>query len=330
MTSKAMSLKARIRNLAKEKNIAAQVVLQNYMFERLLERISLSKHKNKFILKGGILIAAIVGLDTRSTMDLDAILKSYPLDEEHIRMVLGEICAIKLEDDVSFKIASVAAIRKGDVYGGYRVGIEAVYDEMVTPLSVDISTGDAITPHEVLYLFKTIFDDGKQIELWAYNIETVLAEKIETILRRGAFSTRPRDFYDVYILSRTQNYDKVLFGKALNATVKHRETAKQLVHIPAIIETIRSSEFLRSQWQKYQSEYFYAKEIKYEDVVDAVKDLVDGHEATIEALEEYALYFEAEKRMKNAEKKGFVKSEQVLSDLGITESDLDDIEVDID
>jgi predicted nucleotidyltransferase component of viral defense system len=273
MSSKAMSLKAKIRNLAKNKNVAAQVILQNYMFERFLERLSLSEYRNKFIIKGGILIAAIVGLGTRSTMDLDATLKSYPLDEEHIKSALEDICAIQLEDDVCFRITSIVPILKDDEYGGYRVVIEATYDTMSIPLSVDISAGDAITPHEVLYMFKAIFDDGKQIELWAYNIETILAEKLETILRRGVFNTRPRDFYDAYILSKTQPFDKALFSKALSATAKRRETTGIIADIPDILETISSGDALKVQWLKYQKEYAYAKEISYEDVVNAVKVL---------------------------------------------------------
>lgn len=273
MSSKVMSLKAKIRNLAKNKNVAAQVILQNYMFERFLERLSLSEYRNKFIIKGGILIAAIVGLGTRSTMDLDATLKSYPLDEEHINSALEDICAIQLEDDVCFRITSIVPILKDDEYGGYRVVIEATYDTMSIPLSVDISAGDAITPHEVLYMFKAIFDDGKQIELWAYNIETILAEKLETILRRGVFNTRPRDFYDAYILSKTQPFDKVLFSKALAATAKRRETTGIIADIPDILETIHSSDALKVQWLKYQKEYAYAKEISYEDVVNAVNEL---------------------------------------------------------
>jgi predicted nucleotidyltransferase component of viral defense system len=273
MSSKAMSLKAKIRNLAKKKNVAAQVILQNYMFERFLERLSLSEYRNKFILKGGILIAAIVGLGTRSTMDLDATLKSYPLDEEHIKSALEYICAIQLEDDVYFRVKSIVPILKDDVYGGYRVVIEATYDTISIPLSVDISAGDAITPHEVLYMFKAIFDDGKQVELWAYNIETILAEKLETILRRGVFNTRPRDFYDAYILSKTQPFDKALFSRALAATAKRRETAGIMVYIQDILETIRSSDALKAQWLKYQKEYAYAKEIGYDDVMDAVEEL---------------------------------------------------------
>lgn len=204
--SNAMSLKAKIRNIAKKKNIPAQVILQNYMFERLLVRLSASDYKEKFVLKGGMLVAAIVGLDNRATMDLDTTLKNLPLTPEAIRNALEQICAIPSDDNVTFEIGAISPIREDDIYGGYRVMLNARFDTLLTPLSIDVSTGDAITPHAVQYNFSQIFDDEKSYELWAYNIETVMAEKVETILRRGVFNTRPRDFYDAYILATTQKY----------------------------------------------------------------------------------------------------------------------------
>lgn len=163
MSSKAMSLKGKIKNYAKNNNIAAQVVLQNYMFERFLERLSLSEYSDKFVVKGGMLIAAIVGLDTRSTMDLDTTLRNLPLTEEQISVALSTICKIELKDDVLFKIKSVLPIRKDDVYGGYCVRLDAIYDTTVTPLSIDISTGDIITPAAIKYEFGGIFDED-----WSY------------------------------------------------------------------------------------------------------------------------------------------------------------------
>lgn len=160
MSSKAMSLKGRIKNYAKSNNIATQVVLQNYMFERFLERLSVSEYSEKFVVKGGMLIAAIVGLDTRSTMDLDTTLRNLPLTEEQISAALGSICKIDLNDEVSFGIKSVAPIRKDDVYGGYCVRLDAIYDTIVTPLSIDVSTGDIITPSAVKYEFGGIFDEN--------------------------------------------------------------------------------------------------------------------------------------------------------------------------
>ena len=195
MSANAMSLKAQIRNLAKEKNIKAQVLLQNYMFERFLERLSLSDYKDKFVLKGGVLVAALVGMDIRSTMDLDATIRGLPLTEESILETITVICAFPVQDEVTIKVGTVNQIRPDDVYGGYRIKLTAVYDTIETPFSVDISTGDIITPQAVKYTFRGIFDEGKQIEIWAYNIETVMAEKIETILRRNTLNTRPTAIY---------------------------------------------------------------------------------------------------------------------------------------
>lgn len=151
--SKAMSLKAKIRNIAKQKNISAQVILQNYMFERLLVRLSVSEYKEKFVLKGGMLVAAIVGLDNRATMDLDTTLKNLPLTPEAIRSALEEVCAIAFDDGVVFEIGTISPIREGDIYGGYRVMVNAKFDTLLTPLGIDVSTGDAITPHAVQYHF---------------------------------------------------------------------------------------------------------------------------------------------------------------------------------
>ena len=193
MSGKAMSLKAKIRNLAKEKDMSAQVILQNYMFERFLERLSKSDYKDNFILKGGILIASIVGIDNRSTMDMDATIKNYSINIDSITKAITEICNIEISDDVKFYLIGIQSIRDDDIYGGYRAHIKAKYDTIITPISIDITTGDVITPKEISYLFKMIFDK-ETIRVWAYNIETVLAEKVETILQRGELNTRPRDF----------------------------------------------------------------------------------------------------------------------------------------
>lgn len=272
--SKAMSLKARIRNIAKQKNIPAQVILQNYMFERLLVRLSSSEYKQKFVMKGGMLVAAIVGLDNRATMDLDTTLKNLPLTPDAIRIALEEICAIPAEDGVTFEIGNISPIREDDIYGGYRVALTAKFDTLLTPLTIDVSTGDAITPHAVQYSFSEIFDDEKCYELWAYNIETVMAEKIETILRRGVFNTRPRDFYDAYILATTQKFDRQLFAQALSATAGHRGTAEQIADVPDILHNIKESPELRSMWDKYRKQFAYAADIEYERIMDVLKTLV--------------------------------------------------------
>ena len=272
--SKAMSLKAKIRNIAKQKNIPAQVILQNYMFERLLVRLSASEYKEKFVLKGGMLVAAIVGLDNRATMDMDTTLKNLPLTPEAIRSALEDICSIAFDDGVVYEIGTISPIRKDDIYGGYRVMLNARFDIILTPLSIDVSTGDVITPHAVQYNFSEIFDDEKSYELWAYNIETVMAEKVETILRRGIFNTRPRDFYDAYILTTTQKFDITVFEDALKATANHRGTTKQIADVPSILHNIEESPELKTMWDKYRKQFSYAKNITYEQIMDSIKALL--------------------------------------------------------
>ena len=171
----AMQLKAIIKNLAKEKHISAQLVMQNFMLERLLERISISKYQQNFILKGGFLIATMVGLDTRATMDMDATIKGLPVNEQTVREMFEEICKIELEDDVTFSFRSIGEIREGDVYAGYRVSLSANYPPMAVPLKLDITTGDKITPKEIEYQFKLLLED-RSISVLAYNLETIMAE----------------------------------------------------------------------------------------------------------------------------------------------------------
>ena len=282
--SNAMSLKAKIRNIAKQKNIPAQVILQNYMFERLLVRLSASKYKDKFVLKGGMLVAAMVGLDNRATMDMDTTLKNLPLTPEAIRGTLDNICNSPFDDGVSFEIGTILPIREDDIYGGYRVMLNARFDTIITPLSMDVSTGDAITPHTVQYNFSEIFNDEKTYELWAYNIETVMAEKVETILRRGVFNTRPRDFYDAYILTTTQKFDKAVFEDALKATANHRGTTRQIKDVPGILRNIEESPELKTMWERYRKQFAYAADIEYEQIMNVLKSLLGIHAIRQESI----------------------------------------------
>lgn len=270
MSSKAMSLKGKIKNYAKTKSIAAQVVLQNYMFERFLTRLSMSEYQDKFVVKGGMLIAAIVGLDTRSTMDLDTTLRNLPLTKQKIMEAIESVCKISLDDDVIFEVKSISPIRKDDRYGGFCVRLDAIYDTIVTPLSIDVSTGDVITPNAVEYEFGGIFDEEVRIKLWGYNIESVMAEKVETILSRGIFNTRPRDFYDVYILGTTQNYDKKIFLEALEATAVHRGSSDQITNKTGIINKLSENEDLIQIWEKYRKKFSYASGIQYSDIMDVL------------------------------------------------------------
>lgn len=272
--SRAMSLKAKIRHMAKQKSIPAQVILQNYMFERLLVRLSASEYKEKFVLKGGMLVAAIVGLDNRATMDVDMTLTNLPLTPVSIHTALERICAIPFEDGVAFEIGTVSPIRDVDLYGGFRAAIHARLDTIHTPLSFDVTTGDAITPHAVRYQLTEIFDNSKSYELWAYPMETVMAEKVETILRRSVFSTRPRDLYDAYILATTQKFDQAVFASALYATAAHRGTTSQIADVPGILHNIEESQALRAMWEKYRKQFVYARDISYEQIVAVLRNLL--------------------------------------------------------
>lgn len=274
--SEAMSLKARIRNLVKEKNIPAQVILQNFMFERLLVRLAASEHKDKFVLKGGMLVASIVGLSNRATMDLDATLKNLPLTPDAIRNALEQVCAVSMDDGVTFSIGTIAPIREDDIYGGYRVLLTARFETILTPLTIDVSTGDVITPHAERHQFIEIFNTEQTYELWAYNIETILAEKVETILRRGVFNTRPRDFYDVYILTTTQSYDPTLFRQALQETAAHRGTTDQIADTSAILQTLSESPELHTLWEKYRRQFAYVQEIEFVQVLVIVRQLLQS------------------------------------------------------
>lgn len=273
--SKAMQLKAKIKNLALKNHVPAQAVLQNFMLERLLERISLSKYKDMVILKGGMLIASMVGISSRTTMDMDATLRGYPLTEKAIQEALSEICAIPLGDEVSLELDHITPIREDDDYGGFRVAIIAKYESINTPLKIDITTGDIITPDAIRYAFQSNFEN-KKIEVWAYNIETILAEKVETILRRSVLNTRPRDFYDVYIIMKTQRraINKNLFRTALNATAQKRTSLAALRDQDIILQSIQTDTIMRQRWERYCKENYYANGIGFDEVIDTFFDIL--------------------------------------------------------
>lgn len=197
MIKTARQLKDLIRNLSREKSADAQLLMRNYMMERFLERISLSEYRDKFILKGGMLVAAMVGLDARSTMDLDATVKGANVNVEDIENLISAIVSVPIDDGVKFQLKSISEIMDEAEYPGIRVSMTTTFDGVVTPLKIDISTGDAITPREVRYSFKLMLEN-RSIDIWAYNLETVLAEKLETIITRTTTNTRMRDFYDIY------------------------------------------------------------------------------------------------------------------------------------
>lgn len=272
----AMQLKAVIKNISKDKHISAQLVMQNFMLERLLERISVSKYYQNFILKGGFLIAAMVGLDTRATMDMDATIKGWPVNEKSIKKMFLDICKIDLYDEVTFEFKKISEIREGDEYTGYRVSLSANYPPMAVPLKLDITTGDKITPREIEYRFKLLLED-REISVLAYNLETVMAEKLETVVSRGDQNTRPRDYYDVYILAKLQykNIETEYLKAALNVTAKKRGSSEILKDYMNIIDVVRNSDVMIKQWSTYQKDFEYATEISFDEACDAVVQMMD-------------------------------------------------------
>ena len=275
MKRNAMSLKAIINNIAKENKVSAQSVLQTYMLERLLERISISKYKDNFILRGGMLISAMLGIDSRTTMDMDTTIKGFKLTEENITNIINEICNIKIDDGVTFEVQKIELIREDDDYGGYRITFKANYMEsMPVIMKIDITTGDKITYKEIKYSFDLMLEDRK-IQIWSYNLETVIAEKFESIIKRGILGTRIRDFYDIYMLLKTQtnNINFNILKDAVYYTAEHRNTTDIIKDCPKIIEQLNNSNIMKRQWERYKKNNFYAEEIKYEDLIESLKQV---------------------------------------------------------
>ena len=271
-----MQLKSIVKNISKEKRISAQLVLQNYMLERLLERISLSNYRNNFILKGGFLIASLVGLDTRATMDMDVTVKGEPLTEVNLKSIFDEIIEIQVDDDITFEFKSISDIREGDDYNGYRLHLSGNFPPMSVPLKLDVTTGDKMTPEEIQYDYKTMMD-SKKISVLAYNLETILAEKLETILSRGDQTTRPRDYYDVYILWKLQyaNINISHLSSALKATANKRGVLEIMKDYQNTMAIVLNSDFMQEQWRKYQRSFDYAKNIDFEKTCASVVDVMN-------------------------------------------------------
>lgn len=277
MIKNAMSLKAKINNIAKNENISPQSVMQIYMLERLLERISKSKYKDNFILKGGMLISSIIGIDSRSTMDMDTTIKGFRLDIETLTKILKEVFEIDVGDNIEFKILKVENIREDDDYGGMRVYISAIFDYMPTDLKIDITTGDKITFKEINYKYNLLLEN-RSINIWSYNVETIIAEKYESIIKRSTLNTRIRDFYDVYMLIHLEknNISYKMLKYAIIETSKHRKTFdilndKNLVE--EVIENLKNDSSMLKQWKKYQKAYEYAEGIEYVNLIGSINKI---------------------------------------------------------
>ena len=265
---------AGMRNLSRKKSADAQLLMRNYMMERFLERISLSEYRDKFILKGGMLVAAMVGLDARSTMDLDATVKGANVNVEDIENLISAIVSVPLDDGVKFQLKSISEIMDEAEYPGIRVNMTTTFDGVVTPLKIDISTGDAITPREIRYSFKLMLED-RSIDIWAYNLETVLAEKLETIITRTTTNTRMRDFYDIYILEQLHGntLDPQILHDALRATAHKRGTERHLAEAAEVFEEVENSSVMQKLWESYRKKFSYAADLEWNIIMGAVRSL---------------------------------------------------------
>ena len=257
-----------------KKSADAQLLMRNYMMERFLERISLSEYRDKFILKGGMLVAAMVGLDARSTMDLDATVKGANVNVEDIENLISAIVSVPLDDGVKFQLKSISEIMDEAEYPGIRVNMTTTFDGVVTPLKIDISTGDAITPREIRYSFKLMLED-RSIDIWAYNLETVLAEKLETIITRTTTNTRMRDFYDIYILEQLHGntLDPQILHDALRATAHKRGTERHLAEAAEVFEEVENSSVMQKLWESYRKKFSYAADLEWNIIMGAVRSL---------------------------------------------------------
>ena len=272
MIHSSKQLKDLIRNLSKEVGIEAHVLIRKYMMERFLERVSSSKYNGSFILKGGMLVAAFVGVEARATMDIDTTIKGIPVTIVDMERTITEISNIDLDDNVKFRIKKVSEIMDEAEYSGIRFSMDAVLDGAVIPLKIDISTGDVITPREIAYSYKLMFED-RTIPIMTYHIETVLAEKLETVISRSITNTRMRDFYDIHILLKSQNINVDILALALERTAKKRGNFSLLENAESVLKIVKSDEDMKRLWNIYQKKFKYAGEYTWDEVIHSVREL---------------------------------------------------------
>lgn len=265
-------LKGAIRNIAAQKNLRPQEVLQMFLFERILERLAVSRYRNNFILKGGLLISSMIGIDERTTIDMDTTVRGIPMEETEITSVILEILSLDVDDGITFAFRRIEPIREDDAYRNFRVHIEARYGKINSPMKIDITTGDEITPAAIQYDYPFLFEQ-KTVPVMAYTLETILAEKYETILRRNIGTTRARDFYDLHTLYRERNEEirADVLRLAVAHTARKRGSAAELADWKEIVQDIREEPTLTSLWNNYAAENPYIGKLQFSEVVDTVE-----------------------------------------------------------
>ncbi len=271
-----MQLKDKLRNISKEKNVDFNTLLRLYMYDRFLERLSKSKYRDNFVLKGGFYLSTLFGVENRATMDIDTAFRNASFDEETIIKMINEIVSIKIDDNVKLSYLGIEPIRDEDEYGGFRVTIQVEYETMKQSFHIDIATGDPITPKEIRYKYLPLLGDY-YVDLYAYNMETILAEKIETMLNRLELNGRTRDFYDIYLIYKKewQNINIDHFRKAIDKTFTKREYKGDPFEG---FDIIRNSEILKERWNKYQRNFSYAEGIEFEDIMNCLEIMIEQFE----------------------------------------------------
>ncbi len=269
------SLRAKAKNLSIKGKIDVNTIIRFYMYERFLERLSLSKYKDNFIIKGGFYLSSLFGLENRSTMDIDAMIRSIDFTKQKMTKIINEILTIPLNDNIIITLDKIDKIREEDEYGGYRFTLICKLDNIREKFHFDIATGDPITPSEIRYNYNTIFEE-KTISLWAYNIETVLAEKIETIMSRNILGSRMKDYYDIYLITNLI-FDKININhlkKALYETFKKRGSLNCFSHPYVNLNNIKEDEGMITKWKAYQRKNSYAKNISLDNIIDKIEELL--------------------------------------------------------
>lgn len=274
MFSNANSFKAKIKNISKDKGIPAQQVQQHYLIEQVLKLISTSSYRDSFIVKGGYLIGQIIGLDKRTTMDLDVTLKGTEMSRENLIHIFEEILCSKT-DGFSFSVDKLEPIRQDDEYGGFSLKLNATFDTLKEVIFIDITTGDKITPREITYSMTSIFTN-ESIKIWTYNLETVLAEKLETIISRGLASTRPRDRYDLFTLYklRKEEINLEVLKNALENTAEKRKSKDTIYNWEEQVRGIEISDYQKELWIRYQRQFKYAKDISFDNSVQVIREIM--------------------------------------------------------
>lgn len=267
-------IKGAIRNISKKTGVNPNSLLQMCLFEGILEKISKSKYRENFILKGGLLISSLIGVDVRSTMDMDTTLRGIPLNEVSITNILNEILAIEIDADIEYKLIKLSPIRQEDVYEDFCASISCIFGKINASLNIDITTGDVITPREMNYSYSKILEEGT-IPIMTYTIETILAEKFETISSRNITTTRARDFYDLYMVYSIykDKIDKDLLRKAIERTSKYRGSFETALQYKEIVELFRESEMPKELWKKYTQNNPYAKDVDFLDTISIYEEI---------------------------------------------------------